>query len=351
MAGEYASQVEPNVDNVDFSARMIDQFFRRWFWYVLPILLLGVVGLRAAGNVTGNYVSKGTLSASANPLVATPKVSGSSIGQFEPPATGIARLINEQLRSDSFVKNVADRAGLTGALASQVITPDIIRQQIAASAEGENLLTVRASWSNPDTAYKLVDATINSYLDLIAQTVAVDSVQAIQFWTDVQKAAQTRADAAETDLRTYAATLPDLRPGEQRTTDQELTLTRLNKALDDALKSVSDAQASIDTAKLNVQQSKSEAGRQVREVDPPTRPSLPQPTKFKQLLTMVMFGLMGMVISLMAVAVTTAADHSIRSLAQLRLASGTDATASVQRSRELKGAARTRRAASQTEAA
>ncbi len=76
------------------------------------------------------------------------------------------------------------------ALSSQVITLDVIRQQVFASPQGENLLSVRAAWGDPETAYLLVEATVNGYLDLLAETVALDSVEAIDFWTEVRQKTQ-----------------------------------------------------------------------------------------------------------------------------------------------------------------
>ena len=336
MAGGVQSTSETGTGAGDFTARLVDQFFRRWFWYALPVVLLMAVGVRASQNVQEPFISSGTLSASENPLVATPEVRGTSIGQFEPPASGIARLINEQLRSDSFVEIVAERAGLAAALDSEAITLDVIRQQVSVAPQGENLLTVRASWGDAQTSYLLVDATINGYLDLLAETVAIDSVEAIDFWTGIRAEAQTRSDTAEDELRGYTTTLPELDPGERLSTAQELDLTRLNATLDAALADVRDAQDRIDTAKLNVEQSKSEAGRQVRVVDPPRPANAATPETFKKITTTFMFTLIGLLISGVALAVTTALDHSIRSLAQLQSASGMTSAAIVPRSKPLR---------------
>ena len=336
MSGQLETPFRDVPRSSDFTLRMADQFFRRWFWFILPVVLLAAIGVRAVGNVSDQYVSAGTLNASENPLVTTPVVRGTTIGQFEAPAAGIARLINEQLRSDAFVEDVAARAGLEDALSSQLITPDIIRQQVGASTQGENLLTVEASWSDPQTSFLLVDSTIESYLDLISETVAIDSEEAIQFWTGVQADAQRDVDAAQTELNEYTRGLPTLAIGEQLSAGQQLDLTRLNASLDSALANVSEAQASIDTARLNAEQAKSQAGRQVRVVDPPTQPTSPQPETFRKIATLVMFTLIGVVISLAALLVTTLADHSIRSVGQLRSAVNVGAVTTVKKSKEFR---------------
>ena len=336
MVGGATVLDERRARNIDFTPRLVDQFFRRWIWYVLPVVLLAIVGVRAASNVSQDFVSRGTLSASSNPLVDTPEVRGGSIGAFESPAAGITRLINEQLRSDAFVEGIADRAGLASALESGLISTAVIRQQVSANAQGENLLTVQASWSDPETAFQLVDATINNYLDLVSETVAIDSVEAIDFWTGIQSAAQQRADEAEANLRAYTQALPELAEGEQRAPEQEFELSRLNATLDEALGGVSSAQNSIDAAKLNVDQSKSQAGRQLRVIDPPQVAAAPESSAFEKLSTVALFTLLGLLISGLALVVTTLADHSVRSTAQLELASGVGSTTIVPRSKLLR---------------
>jgi hypothetical protein len=333
MAGGIEPQYDAAATGTDFSVRLVDQFFRRWFWYVLPVLLLALVGVRAANNVGQQFTSSGTLSASENPLVATPQARGTTIGQYEAPATGIARLINEQMLSDAFVDDVAKRAGLGDALTSGIITPDIIRQQVGASAQGQNLLAVQASWSDPKTSFLLVDSTITSYLNLIAETVAIDSEEAIQFWTGVKSDAQKDVDAAQNALDTYTRTLPKLAVGEQLSAGQQLDLNRLNSNLDSALTKVSTAQASIDSATLNAEQAKSQAGRQVRVVDPPRQATAPKPETFKKVATLVMFTMIGLLISFAALVVTTMIDRSIRSLSQLRAAANVGSVASVSKSK------------------
>ena len=332
MVGGSIPEGGTSAQTADLSTRLIEQFFRRWFLYSIPVVLLVVVGVRAANNVSAEFSSRGTLSASANPLVETPEVRGGTIGQFETPASGISRLINEQLRSDAFARVVAER-GLMPAVEQGLITLDTIRGHVRAGPRGENLLTVSSSWGDGKTAFLLVDSTISSYLDLVAETVAIDSNEAIDYWTERQTAAQARVDTAQSELTDYVATLPELDAGEQRTTDEQLNLNRLDLTLTRALEDVDSAQDAIDSAQLNLEQSQSQAGRQVRVVDTPVEPLSPQSTRLDKLTTMVVFTIMGVLIALAALVVTTLVDHSVRSPAQLRIAAGVDSVAVVGRAK------------------
>ena len=68
MVGGVQSTSETGTGAGDFTPRLVDQFFRRWFWYALPVVLLMAVGVRASQNVQEPFISSGTLSASENPL-------------------------------------------------------------------------------------------------------------------------------------------------------------------------------------------------------------------------------------------------------------------------------------------
>jgi capsular polysaccharide biosynthesis protein len=111
--------------------------------------------------------------------------------------------------------------------------------------------------------------------------------------------------------------------------------------LDSALKAVDDAQGEIDRAQLNVEQAQSEAGRQLRIIDAPRVPTAPQSNTIKRLVTMFLFTLLGVLISLAALITTTVLDRSIRSRTQLAKAlQSTNVTASIPELRSLARASR-----------
>ena len=104
--------------------RLTDNLFRRLTWFLLPILLLAGLGMYRAATTTDLYRSSGTLSATSNPLLPEQQVSGVSAQFLESPAAANARIINERLRTDSFINGVADRAGLGDAVESGEVQID-----------------------------------------------------------------------------------------------------------------------------------------------------------------------------------------------------------------------------------
>ena len=341
MSGGRAPGAEHSGVSTDFSARLVDGFFMRWLWYVLPVVVLSIIGVTIAQGKDSEFVAEGTLSASVNPLVGQAEVRGITINNWETPASGTARLITEQLRTDAFLMDVAERAGVAELLRSGVITPAVLRKQVWATASGEAFLKVNAAWDDSQTAFLLVDATINAYVDYVAETVASDSLEAITFYGKIEQAANVQADAAEKALIDYLQAHPEPPENGVRDTAEVLTITRLNSTLDSALKAVDDAQGEIDRAQLNVEQAQSEAGRQLRIIDAPRVPSAPQSNTIKRLVTMFLFTLLGLLMSFAALMATTVLDRSIRSRTQLAKAlQSTNVTASIPELRSLARASR-----------
>jgi hypothetical protein len=313
-ASDGAADVGPTID---LSRRMFDSFFRHLPLYLIPILLFGALGTRTALNVSEDFVSEGTLSASANPLVSTPAIRTTELNDFESPAQGTARLINEQLRTDAFINNVAELAGLTDAIDAEVIDLDVIREQISAVEEGQNFLTVRATWDDSQTSFLLVDSTIKSYLSYVEEIVTGDSADAVEFLTAQLREVEVRVVEAQDELDRYVRQLPPVPDGDTRPTEVQLELSRLSAAVERTTDDVEETDRSIETAELAAAQSQSSAGRQLRVVDEPVRPEQPESGLLKRVITFVTFTLLGTVAAGTVLFVSTWMDRSLRSRRQL----------------------------------
>ena len=309
----------------DFSERLVDGLFRRWFLYLIPVAVMAAVGVYAASSAAGVYESYARLDTASNPYVDQPEIRGTAISIYESPAAGTSRLINERLQTDTFVSEVASRAGLTEAIDAGLITPAAIRSRVSASPSGDNNLRLSAKWSDPDTAYLLVDGTVSAYIDYISGVAVADSAEAIEFWTDRKAIRTADVRSAEDVLNSYLAQLPPLGLGQERTTEETLEIGRLNASLDRALAAEQAAQDAIDDAEFTASQLRNTASRNLSVIDAPKRALAPTSVKFDQLLTVVIFTLLGLVIALAALIFSTVADRSVRTRSQIEQAAGIDA--------------------------
>jgi hypothetical protein len=321
LEGVNVSQVRDNspADGVDDSQRstrywlhLVDNLFRRLPLYLVPVVVMLFLGATLAQSASDDYVSAATIDASENPLVGELDVRGAEGGFRQTAAQTTADFIGEQLRTDVFATDVAEAAGLGEALENGLITPMTIRSSVGVTPNGDSIIKVRSTWSDPVTAQLLGQATIETYREYVVDTVASDGLAAVDFYTALQEQAQEQVVAAQRELQDYVVNLPPLAADEVRPIEQELTIQRLNSALDRAEENVQTSTAEIETARLQVAQSRSEAGQSVRVIDPPSLPGVPQPKLFKMLSVVLVFGVLGVLISGTALVVTTALDRTIR---------------------------------------
>ena len=327
----------------DLSARLVDAFFRRWALYLAPVVLFALIGAYVASTTPPDYESRGALNASANPLVEQPEIRGGDFGQYESPAAGTARLIDEQLRTDAFVDDVLARIGLDEAVATGSLDRDDFRQQVGASANGENILAVTARWGDPETAFAIVDATITGYLDYVTDVVATDSEEAARFWQERLDAASTRVDDAQAAFDDYSSSLPAVPAGQDQPSDEVFELTRLSAAIDKAQGDVDDAQDRLDEAELTAQQARNAAEQQLRVVDPPEVPLEPEGDLVRRLVSFLAFTAIGLIIAFAALLFSTVTDRTVRTSGQLAAAARTDVTAVVPQVKSLSTAGRAKR--------
>ncbi len=313
----------------EFARRFVNTLFRRWFVVLIPIALFGAIGIVAAGNIAPEFQSSASMSASENPLVAQPEIRGTTLNNFESPAAGTARLINEQLGTDSFVDDIAERSGLAEAIADGRLTRDRIRTRVRAGANGDNVMSVVATWGDSATATSLVESTVQAYLDDVAEIVATDSRDAIEFWQDQLEVAEGSVAAAELELDEYLATLPALLPGEDYSTAESLVIRRLDDSLARANDDVNDAVDGIRQAELTASQAETAAFQTIRIIDPASTPLEPEPSFMRKAIMVFMFLLIGLIAGLGAIALATAIDRSVSSAAQLARLAGTDTAVAV----------------------
>ncbi len=278
---------------------------------------MGAIGFTQAMNTTALYKSSATLRASTNPLLPEQTVSGADARLWETPAAATSRIISDQLSTDAFLTAVADGAGLGQAIESGQLELDVVRVSVWSSSSGDSLLSVNASWADPQTSYQLVDATIAEYNRFLAETVARDASNALSFWTERLDALQTERLNAEEELADFLADQPALVDDQAYPADVQLRIGRLSGNIESIEVQIRAIEAEIDRAILTRTQQTTEAGKSFSIVDEPRVPTAPESTLITQAMLVLSFLLMGFVIAVAALAVTTVLDHSISSTADL----------------------------------
>jgi hypothetical protein len=309
--------------------RLTDNAFRRLGWFLIPVVAMMLLGFSQASKTVDMYQAGGTFTASRNPFIPDQPVSGVSLQNWESAAAGTSRVINEQLRTNSFLQLVANRAGLSEAVESGLLNLGLIRSSVWAAADGESILSVNARWDDPTVAFELVKATMTEFQELVKTNAASDSTEAEEFWTTRLESLQKERETAQTALTTYISSLPPLEDGEDRNAEQTIRLGELTTELDSILSRINDAEAEIDRAQLAHTQQSSEASRMVRVIDEPQLPGAPQSTLMHRMTLVASFVMLGLVISIAALLITTVLDHTVASSADLLAIGGISLVATV----------------------
>lgn len=298
--------------------RFADNAFRHWVWLAMPVIAFVMIGLIQASGTAEVYKSTATLSASSNPLA--PEESGSS-QLSESTAAAISRSINERLQTDSFLLAVLDQAGLGDDARAGRLDLIATRDHILAEAGGDAILTINVEWDDPQTSQRLAAATIGQFEQLvdqhIAQTLASDASEAESFYATQLEARQADRDVAEQELESYLATLPALPTGVDPSVEVQVDIDRLSNRLTAAEAQVGAAQASLDDATLARTQLVSQIDRSVTVIDPPQVPDTAEPVLVRQAATVIGFTLLGLILVLGALLLTTALDSSVVSTLDL----------------------------------
>jgi uncharacterized protein involved in exopolysaccharide biosynthesis len=293
--------------------RLLETFFRRWYLFVVPVVILGVVGFLSISKTKSKFESAGTFNVEASTVLSN--ISGSGSNQsfgYDTPAGATSKQINSTLQTDQFVKDIAARAGLDKALSDGTITTQWIRSSLTAVPNGSNLVTVVALNEDAQVAQRLAQATIDSYVQSIIDSASSQSTAAVAFFGDQSKTFQTDVDNAQNALNDYVASHPSAANG-QRPEDQQAQISQLTNAVTQAQNNYNTAVSKGQDAQLSLQQTKADVGQQLRLIDAPTVPLVPQPKLKKMIMSFGTFLALGLVLTLGALVVATLLNHTILS--------------------------------------
>jgi uncharacterized protein involved in exopolysaccharide biosynthesis len=296
-----------------FIGRLLETFFRRWWLYVLPLVLLTALGTASIVGKGASYKASGSILVNRDSLLnQITAVRGQNSFGFDSPATYTSRQFSTLLGTDAFLTSVIKAAGLSSAAESGAITLDSVRKSLWVSPQGDELVVVNASTNSPELSFRLAGATIDSYLQWEIDTNVTESQGAEQFFESLLVPYQQRLDDARQALAQYVNTHPAAGAASDRPADEQVEIGRLTEAVTRADDQLSTATASLNSARLANTQSSTDVTQRLRIVDTPRQPAAPEPHRKKDALTLMMFLALGSIVSAAALVVGTLLDRSVR---------------------------------------
>ena len=293
--------------------RLLETFFRRWWLNIVPLLLCCGLGVVTVLNQPKQYLSQGVLSAAPDTLIAnlsSVSLDNSFVG-FETPATIASRRINEQLRSDEFVLQLANRAGLQPSLDAGLIDLAFVRERVGASADGENLLQVGSMTEDPQLSVRLATSAIDTFIQSVIDEDLSESKAAQTFYEGIAADYKVSVDTARDALNEYLSAHPEPLRGE-RPPSEQAQIAQLQDDLDRANSRYTNAQFSVEEAKLANELARLDVTQRLRVIDPPTEPVVPVSGLRSMVFTFGIFVILGTMLTAGLVTATAFIDKTIR---------------------------------------
>jgi uncharacterized protein involved in exopolysaccharide biosynthesis len=291
--------------------RLLESFFRRWYFYLVPLVLLCVVGVLNVAGTKKAYQSLGTFNVENSTVLSTLSGTGDANSGFDTAASSTSKRIGALLQTDQFIKDVSVKAHLDGAVAAGQITLGQIRASITAWPNGSNLVNVSGTNANPAVAQALAGATIDAFVQGTIDSQASQSDAAVAFFSQLVTSYQGDVTKAQTALDKFLAAHPAPAVG-SRPDDEQAQLARLNADLTAAQARYDEAVSKNQDAQLSTEKTKADVGQRLRVVDAPQVPTVPLGGLKTSITNFATFAVLGVLLTGGALVVGTLLDRTIR---------------------------------------
>ncbi len=290
--------------------RLLETFFRRWYLYLLPLVLFLGAGLWRAMGTTSGYRSMGVIDVSNGTLLSQlTSIRGESFG-YETPAASTARTMNSLLGTGHFIESIAEHAGVTDALDSGAVTHLGLRQSISAAAHGDTLMQVIATTPNPELSSRLVTGTVDAFIDFVVAGDVAESEAAAAFFEEQLESYRAQLAEAEGALKAYVDAHPG-GPQEDRPLNEQIEIQRFEAAVNRAEERLTAGERKAEDARLATEQATHDVRQRLRIVDEPEVPLAPEPRLKQAVMTVIVFMFVGLLITIGAVVLATVTDRSM----------------------------------------
>ena len=297
--------------NRNMLLRLADTFFRRWFLYLIPFVLLAGVGGFTAARSESRYKSEGVMYVESQTLLANLTQARDTPASYKSPSTLATEQLGSLIRTDGFMKRIVKAAKVGDSVTSGLITLGELRSSISVGADGDHLVKVAASSTNSETASLLVSSTIETFTNWVIEANVAESNAAKLFLDTLLTSYRTQVSSAHQTLDEFVSTHPEADVA-KRTLANQIEFERLTAASNVEEARLAAAINKREDARLATEQTKSDVTQRLRLVDAPEVSAAPVSSRKQAALAAVIFALLGLFLSAGATLAASATDRSIR---------------------------------------
>jgi hypothetical protein len=292
--------------------RLLETFFRRWWLYLLPLVLFTGFGVVQASGGSSGFRSVGVLSVAPDTVLSQiTQIRGEGFG-YETPASATSRTINSLLGTESFMNSMIAKAGVADELEQGLITPFDLRRSIYATPGGDQLVQVVATTEFPELSAALAMATIDSYREYVVDGKVLQSRAAEEVFAEQVQGYQRQVNAADDALAEYAREHGGDEPLQERPLDQQIELEQLQSNRASAEARLANAEQQLSQAESVTAQAEADVYQRLRLHDEPRVPAFPESRTRQDVMTVAMFMAVGLLLTAGLVAFGVLADRTFR---------------------------------------
>ena len=281
--------------------RILESYFRHRWLYLLPIVLMSILGAIFVLVTKPTYTAKGVLYVETQSYLASlTAVRDSNVSWWTTPSQAVNQEISELLQTDAFVRAIIQRTSLEE---NMVKGPSVVeaiinetRANVWAVSLGNNQLQVNAVHEDPEVAYQIVTAVIEGYLQWRVNADLAESGVAQAFFTDLIETYSADLTAAREAMRIYLEAHPVPLRGD-RPGNEVLEISRLQAEIDLAASRYATALNKEEETRLAMVQIESDARQTYFLIDAPTIPEKPDTSLRKLALSGGIFTIIGVFLS------------------------------------------------------
>lgn len=296
--------------------RLLESYFRHRWLYLLPIILMLAIGVGYYFFIQEPvYIVRGVMYVQKETLLASLVGVRDEPINVATPAEATADEIDELLQTDAFVRSLIEESDLEARMAegpeAVADTIDEVREAVWAETQGNNQVLIAAAWEEPAIALQLAEAMVDNYIQWRLNAERKESSVAQSFFDNLIGEYRTEVETARTELEQYLEAHPEPLRGERPATEQ-LEISRLQSAIDLAQSRLSAVQDKEEGARLTMAQTESSVRQTYFMIDAPSMPVEPAVSLRSRLQNVALFGLVGVVLSLLGVIGGALLDRSPR---------------------------------------
>jgi hypothetical protein len=302
-----------------FLSRCRDVAGRRWWIFIVPFLFVGSYGAYRAESEQATYKSSGTLTVSDQSYLGALTQARATNATFETVGSRSSRQFNGLMSTDEFALLVATKAGLGSSIKSGSLTLVGLRSTVVAVATGDSLVQIVAVENDPNSALTVAQSAIDTYRSWVLDHEVSASGTAEKFFDGQLSGYQDAITTANNALTDYLVRHPAPKDKtEARDIAEQLEIQTLNDHLTRAQKRYDDTVDKREDARLATVQSNTDINQRIEVVDAPAAPLGPEGSLKKKATTVVLFGVIGALLSVCVVALAALVDRSIHREDDLR---------------------------------